>query len=77
MCEESDIESVFTDLSLANSILSGTCRIQPPPVPIIPTGEETLPTGKFCNKSRLLFSSAEMFKKPLWQTVWTQIRLLL
>ena len=21
------------------------------------------------------FSSAEMFKKPLWQTVWTQIRL--
>ena len=29
------------------------------------------------NKSRLIFSSAEMFKKPLWQTVWTQIRLLL
>ena len=30
------------------------------------------------NKSRLLFSSAEMFKKPLWQTVWThQIRLIL
>ena len=28
------------------------------------------------NKSRLLFSSAEMFKKPLRQTVWTQIRLL-
>ena len=27
--------------------------------------------------SRLLFSSAEMFKKPLWQTVCTQIRLLL
>ena len=23
------------------------------------------------------FSSAEIFKKPLWQTVWTQIRLLL
>ena len=23
-----------------------------------------------CNKSRLLFSSAEMFKKPLWQTVF-------
>ena len=22
------------------------------------------------------FSSAKMFKKPLWQTVWTQIRLL-
>ena len=22
------------------------------------------------NKSRLLFSSAEMFKKPLWQTVF-------
>ena len=29
------------------------------------------------NKSRLLFSSAEMFKKPLLQTAWTQIRLLL
>ena len=29
------------------------------------------------NKSRLLFSSAEMFKKPQWQTMWTQIRLLL
>ena len=29
------------------------------------------------NKSCLLLSSAEMFKKPLWQTVWTQIRLLL
>ena len=29
------------------------------------------------NNSRLLFSSAEMFKKPLWQKVWTQIRLLL
>ena len=27
------------------------------------------------NKSCLLFSSAEMFKKTLWQTVWTQIRL--
>ena len=27
------------------------------------------------NKSRLVFSSAEMFKKPLWQKVWTQIRL--
>ena len=25
----------------------------------------------------IYFSSAEMFKKPLWQTVWTQIRLLL
>ena len=24
-------------------------------------------------KSRLLFSSAEMFKKRLWQTVWTPI----
>ena len=23
------------------------------------------------------FSSSDMFKKPLWQTVWTQIRLLL
>ena len=29
------------------------------------------------NKSGLLFSSAKMFKKPLWQSVWTQIRLLL
>ena len=29
------------------------------------------------NKSRPLFSSAEMFKKPLWQTVCTQIRLFL
>ena len=28
------------------------------------------------NKSRPLFSSAKMFKKPLWQTVWTQIRFL-
>ena len=26
------------------------------------------------NKSRQLFSSAEMFKKLQWQTVWTQIR---
>ena len=39
--------------------------------------------GKFnpycanCNNSCLLFSSAEMFKTLLWQTVWTQIRLLL
>ena len=30
-----------------------------------------------CTKSRLLFLSAEMFKKPLWQTVWAQIKLLL
>ena len=29
------------------------------------------------NKTSLLFSSAETFKKPLWQAVWTQIRLLL
>ena len=29
------------------------------------------------NKSHLLFLSAEMFKKPLLQLVWTQIRLLL
>ena len=29
------------------------------------------------NKRRLLFASAEMLNKPLWQTVWTQIRLLL
>ena len=27
--------------------------------------------------SRLLFSSAEMVKKPLWQTVSIQIRLLI
>ena len=36
-----------------------------------------IPNVKVSNKSRLLFSSAEMFKKPLWQTVLTQIRLLL
>ena len=29
------------------------------------------------SKNCLLFSSAEMFKKSPWQTVWTQIRLLL
>ena len=29
------------------------------------------------NKSRLFFSAAEIIKKTLWQTVWTQIRLLL
>ena len=29
------------------------------------------------NNSRLILSSAEKFKKPLWQTVWTQNRLLL
>ena len=29
------------------------------------------------SKSCLLFSSAEMFKKPVWQTLCTQIRLLL
>ena len=34
-----------------------------------------IPKSANRNKSRLLFSSAEMFKKPLWQTVWTQIRL--
>ena len=35
-------------------------------------------TGELnCNKSRLLFSSAEIFKKPLWETVVTQFRLLL
>ena len=28
-------------------------------------------------KSRLLFSSAKMFQKHMWQTEWTQIRLLL
>ena len=32
---------------------------------------------QICNKSRMPFLSAEMFKKPLWQTVLTQIRLLL
>ena len=35
------------------------------------------PKGAKRNKNHLLFSSAEMFKKHLWQTVWTQIRLLL
>ena len=39
--------------------------------------EEVIQVNLTSNKSRLLFSSAEMFKKPLWQTVWTQIRLLL
>ena len=28
---------------------------------------------KVSDKSRLLFSSAEMFKKPVWQTAWTQM----
>ena len=38
-------------------------------------------TGGLCprcanhNKSRLLFLSAVMFKKPLWQTVWTKIKI--
>ena len=35
----------------------------------------TLHLNPLCAKrniSRLLSSSAEMFKKPLWQTVWTQ-----
>ena len=38
------------------------------------------PFNPYCanpNKSHLLFSSAEIYKKPLWQTVWTKIRLLL
>ena len=30
------------------------------------------PESANCNKSRLLFASVEMLKKPLWQTVWTQ-----
>ena len=34
-----------------------------------------IPKSANRNKSCLPFSSAEMFKKPLWQTVWTQIRL--
>ena len=38
---------------------------------------EISPQSADRNKSRLLFSSAEMFKKPQWQTVWTQIILLL
>ena len=28
-------------------------------------------------QSGLLFSTAELFKKPLWKTVWTQIKLLI
>ena len=42
--------------------------------------KKALEVNPYCsnhNKSCLLFLSAEMFKKPLWQTVWTQIRLLL
>ena len=38
----------------------------------------TVEVNHYCanrNKSRLLFSSGKMFKKPLWQTVWTQTRL--
>ena len=31
------------------------------------------PYWAILSKTRLLFSSAEMFKKPLWQTVWTHI----
>ena len=45
---------------------------------VIDKGRRSL-SGQQLHKplKRLLFSSAEMFKKPLWQTVWTQIRLLL
>ena len=40
--------------------------------------DDAVPADKVIeNKNRLLFSSAEMFKKPLWQTVRTQIKLLL
>ena len=67
------------------------CSSLPPPPPTSPnmqrnsiwkvvlnqTNEGLNPWSANCIKSRLLFSSAEMFKKPLWQTVWTQIRLLL
>ena len=42
---------------------------------IIMNGEKMIFAN--CNNSLLLFLSAEMFKKPLWQTVWTQNRLLL
>ena len=46
--------------------------IPPPP----PTPPDTLiPYCANRNKSGLLFSSAEMFQKPLWQIVCTQIRL--
>ena len=43
----------------------------------LPSMQKVNPSSANHNKSRLLFSYAEMFKKPLWQTVWTQIRLLL
>ena len=53
--------------------------------------DQTAPIGAVCSGSTLfasilnssvmfgncLLSSAEIFKKPLWQTVWTQIRPLL
>ena len=46
-------------------------------VPFVMRAMGFYPSEQEVNKSRLLLSSAEMFKKPLWQTVWTQIRLLL
>ena len=40
-------------------------------------GKELTLNAPIATKSHLLFSSTEMFKKPLWQTKWNQIRLLL
>ena len=36
----------------------------------------SLPLIRQSQQKSSVFSSAEMFKNPLWQTVWNQIRLL-
>ena len=43
----------------------------------LPNNPECANRNKSRLFSRLFFSSAEVFKKPLWLTVWTHIRLLL
>ena len=58
-------------LGLPWECCSGVTGFIPPLVSV------TIPLNSLVMPSRLLISSAEMFKKPLWQTVWTQIRLLL
>ena len=55
----------------------GAASAQPSPqASLDEKGKSANPLSVNSNKSRLLFSSAEMFRKPLWQTVWTHIRLL-
>ena len=39
-------------------------------IPALITNNLFFPSCANLNKSRLLFSSPEMFKKPLWSTVW-------